>query len=154
MSGQYRHVLALTVVLGLLGGCVYTPTAPREWDSWAKSFEAHPSAATIYVYRDVYNRPDERATLYMDGKLVGETRPGTFFRIDTVPARHVFHGIGLDPGYLAVDARAGQIYFVRMDVVGRHTLYKIQSEQVGKKQLQACCEMIENWPGAYLSSVR
>jgi hypothetical protein len=140
------------VAFGVLAGCTWTPYATTETSAAAKQFTANPDAATIYVYRSGYSRPDENSILYMDGLVVGSTRPGTFYRIETVPARHVFHGIGLDPGYAAVDARAGQIYFVRLDVIAGQSQFKLQPQSVGRQQVISCCEMLDTWPWAHLSS--
>lgn len=145
------YLFALALGAAMLAGCAWTPRATPEMDAAAKQFTAYSDAATIYVYRSYLNRPDERATLYMNGLLVGDTRPGTFYRIDTVPARHVLHGLGTDSGHLAVDARAGQVYFVRLDVIGRESNFKLQSAAVGRQQISSCCEMLENWPGYWLS---
>src|SRR5688572_5289822 len=138
MKKTYLHLFALAVCVSTLAGCAWTPRATVEMNAAAKQFTAYSDAATIYVYRSYLNRPDERATLYMDGLLVGDTRPGTFYRIDTVPARHVFHGVGIDSGHLAVEARAGQVYFVRLDVIGRESNFKLQPDAVGRQQITSC----------------
>ena len=46
----------------------------------------------------------------MDGRLIGATLPGTFFRINAVPGHHVLHGTGVDVGSIALDTMAGELY--------------------------------------------
>src|SRR2546430_16889881 len=82
----------------LLAGCTSTPQASREHDAEAKAFQTHPSASTVYVYRSPFNYYDYDSVLYINGRLVGRTLPGAYFRIDTVPGRHVLHGTGIDIG--------------------------------------------------------
>lgn len=147
LACRFTAVLALCA----LTGCIWTPRASPELDSAMKEFPAYAYGATIYVYRSSFSRPDEESILYMDGRVVGYTRPGTYFRIDTVPSRHVLHGIGLDSGQLAIDARAGEIYFVRLDIIGGQSKYRFESNQTARDQIRACCVMLENWPGSALS---
>jgi len=151
---RFRSLAILAIAAAALAACAYTPTASREMDSAMKQFPVYSDAATIYVYRSYLNRADEWSTLYMDGHLVGTTRPGTYFRIDTVPARHVFHGTGVDPGSIAVKMQAGQIYFLRLDVIARESNFRLEPAAVGRKQLLDCCDMIEVWPGGIWSAQR
>src|SRR5918993_5505210 len=102
---------ALIAIFGT-GGCTSTPEAPREHDALAKEFVTHPGASTIYVYRNPFNQFDFDSVLYLNGRLLGSTVPGTYFRVDTVPGRNVLHGSGIDLGEIALDTRAGELYFV------------------------------------------
>ena len=114
----------------------------------AKEFLSHPSAATVYVYRSPFNIYDFDSVLYLNGRLMGGTLPGTFFRIDTVPGRNVIHGSGIDVGQIAIDARAGEIYFVSLEVVSGHFRFTLVSDEVGRDSVRACCALLENWsPG-------
>ena len=138
----YLRILLVVLALGVLDGCAIRRAAPVEVDAAMKDFPARPDAATIYVYRSVYDRRERGTTLYIDGQLVGNTRPGTYYRLEVVPARHILHGVGLDAGELAVHARAGQIYFVQHDVVGRHSLFTLQHDEVARARIRSCCRML------------
>ena len=143
--------ICVAVLLAFLAACTSTPQASRERDSEAKEFRTHPSAATIYVYRSNLNQQAQiydDPVLYVDDRLIGNALAGGFFRIDTVPGRHTLHGFGSDAGRLVVDVRPGQIYYVRLDVVGGQSNFRIEPEQVGRRTVQACCALLENWaPG-------
>ena len=67
-------VLALASVL--IAGCASTPEAGPARDAEAKQFLTHPSASTIYVYRSPFNHLEADTVLYVDGRLIGATRPG------------------------------------------------------------------------------
>src|SRR5688572_22474349 len=114
-----RLVLALAA-MALIGGCASTPEASKQQDALAKEFLTHPNASTIYVYRSEFNHFDTDTVLYIDGRIVGATLPGAYFRIDTTPGRHTLHGTGIDLGYYDLNTRPGEIYFVALDVIGGH----------------------------------
>ena len=132
----------------LIAGCTSTPEAPPERDALAKQFGTHPNASTIYVYRSEFNRFDFDSVLYLNGRLLGSTVPGTYFRVDTVPGRNILHGSGIDVGEMALDTRPGELYFVSVDVLGGHSNFRLVTEDVGRRRIQACCVLLENWaPG-------
>lgn len=131
-----------------LTACASTPEASLEADQRAKEFESHPSASSIYVYRSEFNHLEEHTVLYMDGRLIGATVPGTFFRIDAVPGRHVLHGMGSDIGTIALDTTAGELYFVSLDVIAGHSRFQHVPPAMGQKRVRACCALLERWaPG-------
>ena len=143
-----RKFFAAALLAMLLAACASTPHAPADRDAEAKAFYTHPSTASVYVYRDFFNRDLEDSVLYIDNRLIGSTLPGTFYRIYAVPGRHVLHGIGIDAGRIEIDARPGELHFVRLDVVAGTSRFTLEPEQVGRTQLRACCAMLENWaPG-------
>ena len=138
----------LAVFTLLAAGCASTPQASRERDAEAKQFGTHPNASTIYVYRSEFDRLEDLQVLYIDERLVGETLPGTYFRIDTTPGRHVLHGIASDQGRIAPETRPGQLYFVELSVVEGQSQFRLVSEETGRQRILKCCALLENWaPG-------
>jgi hypothetical protein len=132
----------------VLCACASTPQATPDRDARAKEFGTHPGASTIYVYRSEFNHVDTDSVLYIDGRLIGSTLPGAFFRIDTVPGRHVLHGVGHDVGKLMLDTRPGQLYFVSLKVIAGHSYFEVVPETAARERIVACCAMLENWsPG-------
>jgi hypothetical protein len=129
----------------LTAGCTITPEASPGQDALAKEFLSHPNAATIYVYRSEFNYLDYDSVLYIDGRLIGATLPGAYFRLDTTPGRHVVHGVGVDVGSIAIDARPGQVYFVSLDVIGGHSRFRMVADDVGRERVRACCSLREHW---------
>jgi hypothetical protein len=138
---------AMVLVLAL-PACTSTPQASADQDAAAKSFLTHPDASTIYVYRSRFNYYDADSVLYIDGRLVGSTLPGAYFRIDAVPGHHVLHGNGIDLGEIALDTRPGQIYIVALEVLAGHSQFRVLPEALGEQRIRACCALLENWaPG-------
>ena len=56
--------------------------------------------------------------LYVDGRIIGSTLPGGYFRIDVLPGKRVLHGDGPDLGRIEVEARVAEITFVSLNVAG------------------------------------
>ena len=147
-AGILGSLGVVLLALALLGGCASTPEASKQQDALAKEFITHPNASTIYVYRSEFNHFDTDTVLYIDGRIVGATLPGAYFRIDTTPGRHVLHGTGVDIGQIELNTRAGELYFVSLDVIGGHSNFRVVSDEVGRERVRACCALLENWaPG-------
>jgi hypothetical protein len=148
LRGIYVRVAAAAAAVLLVAGCASTPEAAPQQDALAKEFLTHPNAATIYVYRSEFNHYDTDSVLYLDGRLIGATLPGAYFRLDTNPGKHVLHGTGIDMGQITLETRAGEIYFVSLDVNGGHSNFRHVAEPVGRERVRACCALLENWaPG-------
>ena len=141
----FRALLVASIVAA---GCASTPQAPRDLDAAAKEFRTHPNSGTLYVYRSEHDRLEDDVVLYMDGRIIGQILPGTLFRIDTVPGRHVLHGIDADTGKIVVDARPGQLYFVELHVIEGRSHFRLVPEPVGRQRIATCCVLYETWaPG-------
>jgi hypothetical protein len=141
------RVAALVAVM-LIAACTSTPEATPERDALAKEFLTHPNASTIYVYRSEFNHYDTDSVLYLDGRVIGTTVPGAYFRLDTTPGRHVLHGTGIDLGNFTLETRAGEIYFVSVNINGGHSNFEVVPEAQGRERVRACCALLENWaPG-------
>jgi len=145
---RFIFAVAATVIMTALAACTSTPQASPEADATAKAFVTHPAASTIYVYRSPFNRDEFDSVLYLDGRVIGSTLPGAYFRIDTVPARHVLHGTGIDVGEIALQTRPGEIYIVSLEVLAGHSNFRLVPDAIGEQHIRACCALLENWgPG-------
>ena len=140
---------AIALAIGLVvTACTSTPQASPEQDAAAKAFVTHPNGSTIYVYRSPFNYYEADSVLYINGRLLGSTLPGAYFRIDAVPARHVLHGTGIDIGKITLDTRPGEIYFVSLEVIAGHSHFELVPDRVAQERIRACCALLENWaPG-------
>jgi hypothetical protein len=144
---RFVAAAALTGVLAL-AGCTSTPQAPPDRDASAKEFVTHPGASTIYVYRSPFNQFDFDSVLYLNGRLMGTTVAGAYFRIDATPGQNVLHGTGVDLGEIALDTQAGELHFVSLDVLGGHSNFRLVAPETAKQRIRACCALLENWaPG-------
>ena len=135
------------LLIVLLAACASTPEASPERDAAAKDFHTHPATAALYVYRPD-TALDEESVLYMDGRIIGSTLPGTYFRIDARPGKHRLHGIGADSGSLELEVRPGELYFVSLRVSGGNSRFARVDPAKGRQVVGSCCTLLENWaPG-------
>jgi hypothetical protein len=133
-----------------LAGCASTPQSSPVQDSLVKQFITHPDSATLYVYR-----PDrspgtdiEDTVLYVGDRLLGATLPGTFFRIDLLPGVYLLHGLAHDNGSLKVEVRRGEATFVALTSTNGNSRFARVDAEVARRELTACCVLMENWtPG-------
>lgn len=140
--------LAAAMSLLLLVGCASTPQASRERDAEAKEFRTHPATGALFVYRPDTFSVEEDSVLYVDDRLIGATLPGTFFRVDVRPGKRLLRGIGQDAGRIEIGVRPGEIYFVSLRVDGGNSLFALKDAEAGRRELLACCRLLENWaPG-------
>jgi len=153
MPVNLTRTSALTLLLALLGGCASTPEAPPGSDADAKRFETAPNAAIIYLYRPRTPGGDAPSTIWVDGRLIGETLPTTFFRVAVRPGHNRISASGNDMGRLDIDTEADGVYFVEMQVLGETqgastTIFRSVKPDIGKASVLHCCAMLETWrPG-------
>jgi hypothetical protein len=139
----------------LLGACASTPEASFQTDAEAKRFESAPRAAIIYLYRADAPGASGTSTIWVDGRIVGQTLPATYFRVPVRPGRNRISAYASDQGQLAIETREGGIYFVSMRVAGTDetpssTLFRRVAPEVGKAEIVRCCTMLEAWrPGQW-----
>lgn len=138
----------LITALSLVPGCASTPQASAERDAAAKQFVTHPATAAIYVYRYPWSGEDDDTVLYVNNRLIGATLPGGYFRVDTRPGVQIIHGVARDAGRIEFEARAGELHFVSLAVVGGTSQFLLKDAVTGRRELLACCALLENWaPG-------
>ena len=139
-----RGYPAVLLVIALVAGCASTPQASREDDAAAKQFITHPATGAIYVYRSPLDDPEFESVLHLDGRIVGATLPGGYFRIDAQPGKRTLHGMGHDQGRLEMDVRPGQIYFVLLRVMEGTSAFRRMPDGAGRAELLHCCVLLEN----------
>lgn len=141
--------IALLATALALSGCASTPQASPGRDAEAKQFVTHPNSATIYVYRNDFGSADsDDSVLYVDGRIIGATLPGSFFRVDVRPGVRVLNGTGYDQGSLRLETRSGELHFVALNVSSGQSHLRQVSADAGKREIVRCCALLENWaPG-------
>lgn len=146
MASSLRIATALLPVL--FAACASTPEAPPDLDREAKQFVTHPQDSTLYVYRtDGVNLEDD-TVLWVNGRLIGATLPHSFFRVHLNPGKQLLVGSWIDNGSLTLETRPDEAYFVRLQAVAGHSRFEPVPVDDARRELQACCGLLENWrPG-------
>jgi hypothetical protein len=148
-----RLVAALTLIM-LCAACASTPEAPAVSDAEAKRFQPELRAAIVYLYR-ADTGSNGISTIWIDGRLVGQSLPGTYFRVPVRPGRNVIIASGNDSGRIEISTQANEVYFVAMTVLGElegasSTVFSRVTPRLGQAQIASCCTLLENWrPGQW-----
>jgi hypothetical protein len=142
-------LLGATLAASVLAGCVSVPQASPARDAEAKAFGTNPGAAAVYVYRnDFTSHLSEESSLFIDGRPIGSTLPGTFFRVDVRAGEHLLHGHGYDQGRLKLATRSGEAYFVALNVSNNTSYFRTVDPEAAKREIERCCVLMESWaPG-------
>jgi hypothetical protein len=147
--GAFAGALATAALV--LGACTSTPEASPDRDVETKRFDTHPGSAAIYVYRPDFPAADlmpSHSVLWVGDRLLGTTLPRSYFRADVRPGTYLLRGDGPDVGQFALDAKAGEIYFVRLNVLGGTSRFSRPSPDTARREIVRCCTLLENWaPG-------
>jgi hypothetical protein len=143
----------LSLLAALVGGCAATPEASPQSDAEAKRFETAPRTAIIYLYRADTPSNGATATIWVDGRLIGESVPATYFRVLARPGHNRISASGHDTGRLEIDTRANEVYFVAMQVLGdaensSSTIFRSMPPAAANAEILRCCTLLETWrPG-------
>ena len=147
-----RNILKLAPVLALalIAGCGSTPLASPSRDAEAKRFEPAMNSALLYIYRPAGYGGRGVTTMWVDGRLVGESLPETYFRVAVRPGRNRITVSGADQGRLEIETRADGVYFVEAQVAGEtqseaNTVFRRVAPETGKAAVAGCCRMLETW---------
>jgi len=140
-----RLIVATTLIFGaLLTGCATVQMASSEEDIARKGF-SYPSQdmAGLYIYRNSIVGGALKKTLYIDGEIIGESAPMTYFYWDIQPGRHVLSTESeFSDNSFSLDVEGGKNYYVHHYIklgvfVGGANL-KLVSEEEGKKGVLEC----------------
>ncbi|WP_044874755.1 DUF2846 domain-containing protein [Pseudomonas sp. LFM046] len=127
------------LAVALLSGCASVPMESPEKDQELKAFPA-PSQdqAGLYIFRDTSLGGALKKTVKVDGKVIGETAPNTYFYRLISPGPHVLATESeFSDNTLDLNAEAGKNYYVRQNIklgvfVGGANLEQV-SEAEGQK---------------------
>ena len=146
-----RRLAALSVAVAcVLAACASTPQATPERNAEALRFEADLRAAVIYIYRPENTGSAPAAVVFLDGRIVGDSLPATFFRVIAQPGRNRIEGTAGDTGRIELATHPGGIYYIEMRVRGgveaspQSTFRAVPAEEAQAAILR-CCWMLETW---------
>ena len=140
-----KSLIILSIVISsFLTGCATVPLASVEEDTARKTFTPPPQGtAGLYIYRNSAFGGALKKSLYIDGELLGESAPMTYFYKEISPGEHRLSTESeFSNNDLLVDTEGGRNYFVRQYIkmglfVGGANL-EIVSEEEGRKGVLEC----------------
>ena len=137
-------IIIWLVIFSFLTGCATVPLAPVEEDTARKTFTSPPQeTAGLYIYRNSSFGGALKKSIYIDGELIGESAPMTYFFSELSPGDHRLSTESeFSNNDLMLNMRGGQNYFVRQYIkmglfVGGANL-ELVSEEEGKKGVLEC----------------
>jgi hypothetical protein len=137
-------LVAAIISVSLLIGCATVPMAPTEQDTAFKAFsQPTTDKAGLYVYRNSAAGGMLKKKVYVDGVLLGETAPKTFFYKEITLGQHqISTQSEFSDNAITFQAEGGKNYFcqqyIKMGVFVGGANVKMVSEEEGKKQVLEC----------------
>lgn len=140
-----KLLLSITIFASLyLAGCASVPMAPAQNDQAKKEFTAPPEGMSgLYIYRNSSFGGALKKTLRIDGKIIGETAPYTYFYTTLKPGIHELATESeFSDNTLSIDFQPGKNHFVHNYIkfgafVGGAGLKEVGEEE-GKKAVLEC----------------
>lgn len=115
-----KKLMLLSAVLSvaLLSGCASVPMESADKDQELKQFPA-PAAnqAGLYIFRDSSMGASLKKAVKVDGQVIGETAPKTYFYRTLTPGSHVLATESeFSDNTLNIEAVAGKNHYVRQSI--------------------------------------
>ena len=139
-----KRLCATAVILttALISGCASVPMASLEQDAAAKTYQAKPGKSNIYLYRNESFGGAIKISIFLDGKLIGDTAPKTFYLLETDPGKHNLLSKAENDSILELNTEAGRNYFIWQEIkMGlwqpRSALQQVD-ETTGKAAVEEC----------------
>ncbi|MEM1438022.1 MAG: DUF2846 domain-containing protein [Pseudomonadota bacterium] len=139
-----RLIAAAAVVAVALTGCASVPMATEADDAAAKSFSPPPpDKAGLYIYRDSRLGRALKKRVYVDGDVIGETGPKTYFYTLVEPGeRKLSTESEFGENDLALQAAAGKNHYVRqaikLGVLEGGAKLELVDEETGQEGVRSC----------------
>ncbi|HCW94872.1 MAG TPA: hypothetical protein DHU88_03580 [Pseudomonas sp.] len=138
---MFKHLMMSAAALGfaVMAGCASVPMEAPEKDQAFKAFPTPPQdQAGVYIFRDSMLGAALKKTVKIDGQVIGETAPNTYFYRTVSPGPHLLATESeFSDNTLELNAKAGQNHYVRQSIkmelfVGGAKLTEVSDEE-GRK---------------------
>ena len=137
-------LLSILTSLSILSGCASVPMASMEEDNRMKEFKNPPKGYSgIYIYRNSNFGGALKKDIYIDGQILGESAPMTYFYTRVKAGKHTLSTESeFSPNDLSLTTQSGKNHFVRQYIkfgafVGGAGLESV-SDSVGKNGVLEC----------------
>ena len=114
-----KTLVILTLIpLMFLTGCATVPMASDLEDRAKKEFTPPPSeVAGLYIYRNSHFGSALKKTLSIDGEIIGESAPMTYFYRELVPGKHTLSTESeFSENIVTLDVLGGKNYYMEHKV--------------------------------------
>lgn len=104
----------LIALVFVLNACSSIPLASDAKDQKAKKFEPISDRAVIYAFRQGIVNGAWPTDFIVDGKYVGQIRPGQFLALHLRPGKHVLTVRTDSKAALSIDVSPGKLFFYEL----------------------------------------
>ncbi|HIF17903.1 MAG TPA: DUF2846 domain-containing protein [Cycloclasticus sp.] len=138
-----KVLLGLVLLLSLYG-CASVPMASDAEDHAKKQFTSPPSEiAGLYIYRNSNFGGALKKTLSIDGEVIGESAPMTYFYRELNPGKHILSTESeFSDNIATLNVEGGKNYymehFIKVGVFVGGANFTFVSEEVGQKGVLEC----------------
>jgi len=139
-----KLLLPFLLIALVAGGCASVPMASVQDDEQRKGFAPPPaSLAGLYIFRDSRLGGALKKTIYVNGDVIGESAPNTYFYRQVPPGQTTISTESeFSENDLQLETEGGKNYFVRQYIrlgvfVGGANL-ELVDEQEGRKAVLEC----------------
>ena len=137
--GGVRRFLLLAVML--VSGCAASvPLARTEQDRSAKEARPPEGKAALFIQRkNAFFAKAVPFSVFLDGGLVGDLGPETFFRLNAISGQHIVSASnGFRTTTMSLSCEAGQVYYIqiRPDAWDGHPIPEEISRDEGRNAIQ------------------
>lgn len=111
-------LLSAVLSIALLSGCASVPMESADKDQALKQFPAPAdNQAGLYIFRDSNFGASLKKAVKVDGQVIGETAPKTYFYRTLTPGSHVLATESeFGDNTLNIEAVAGKNHYVRQSI--------------------------------------
>lgn len=137
-------ILLILILSVYLTGCASVPMATTTDDHLRKEFSPPTDGkAGLYIYRNSNFGSALKKSVYVDGQLVGETAPMTYFYEEVAPGNHILSTESeFSNNDLTIRAEPGMNYYVhqyiKFGVFVAGANLELMPEEEGKKGVLEC----------------
>lgn len=115
---KYTVIATITIFIACLVGCASVPMASLDEDKLRKQFNPPPAdTAGLYIYRNTNIGGVLKKTITIDGEIIGESAPMTYFYKDISPGSHTLSTESeFSDNVLTISTEGGKNYFVHQHI--------------------------------------
>jgi uncharacterized protein YceK len=141
-GGFMKIIILALLVCTMVSGCATVPMASLDSDQQAKQFKKVVDKSSIYIFRNESFGAAIKIPITINGIMIGQTAPDTFFNIKTDPGPQTITCLGETTESLLLTTKPERIYYIRQEmkmglISARCAIYEV-IESEGKEAVNSC----------------
>ncbi len=137
MLQKFIQLMVLCSLGLVFSACASVPMASLKDDQEAKAFAAPQDKSRIYIYRNESFGGAIKVSVAVDGKVIGQTAPKTYFVVDVAPGEHQVTCLAESNSQVTIKGSKGEEIYVwqemKMGMMSAACRLHEVTAEVGKK---------------------